>query len=201
MNVLIIAGGEYVPFNEKFDYVIAADSGYANAIKNNIEPDVVLGDFDSYLDSKSITANKIVFPAEKDDTDLLLAVKEAVKLKPTSVTILSSIGNRQDHNYASYCALLYLKNNNIPAKIIGANTEAFIVKNETVKVSNNKSYKYLSVLSFSEISEGVTLKGFKYPLNNVVLYNFAPIGVSNEITENIAEITVKNGTLLIIRTN
>ena len=57
---------------------------------------------------------------------------------------------------------------------------------------------YVSVIAHSERAEGVWLKGLKYELQDAVLTNSYPLGVSNELIGKEASISVKNGTLLIV---
>ena len=57
---------------------------------------------------------------------------------------------------------------------------------------------YLSVFSASTKAEGVTLSGLKYELNNAVLTNTFPIGVSNEFVGKESSISVSDGTLFLV---
>ena len=56
---------------------------------------------------------------------------------------------------------------------------------------------YFSVFSYTETAE-ISLSGTKYPLNNYCLTNKFPLGVSNEIIENEAELTLNNGQVIVI---
>ena len=75
--------------------------------------------------------------------------------------------------------------------------ELFCIKNNSIKIPMKTGFS-LSVFSLTEKSEGVYEKGTLYELENAVLTNTFPLGISNEWKDNIAEIGVKNGTLLII---
>ena len=76
MNVLMIAAApetdyEYVkPLAQRADYIICADGGVRHAQACGIQPDLVVGDFDSgtYPD---FDVEVIQLKPEKDDTDLL----------------------------------------------------------------------------------------------------------------------------------
>ena len=73
----------------------------------------------------------------------------------------------------------------------------FIAENETIKFHRGNTGT-LSIFSLSEVSRGVTLKGLLYGMEEGVLTNDFPLGVSNEfIIDEEAEVTVKEGTLLI----
>lgn len=60
----------------------------------------------------------------------------------------------------------------------------------------------MSFLSFGKEVKGVTLKGFKYNLDDFdcVESRFASLGISNEVKENEAYIEIKEGKMLMIET-
>ena len=67
------------------------------------------------------------------------------------------------------------------------------------KISFEKEEEgYISVFSLSDRSEGVSLRGLKYLLEDAVLTNVFPLGASNEFLGEVSEIEVRDGTLLII---
>ena len=59
-------------------------------------------------------------------------------------------------------------------------------------------FKYMSIVPLDEMLEGVTLKGVKYPLENAVMYRYKSLGISNEITDGIADVKVEKGRGLLI---
>ena len=69
--------GSYIPGND--DYIIAADDGFSHLIERNIRPDMVVGDFDS-LGEIPNHPNVLRTPTQKDDTDMMTAVKEDILL-------------------------------------------------------------------------------------------------------------------------
>ena len=179
------------------DYVICADSGYNHARNMNIRVDTLIGDFDS-LDYNTDNVNEIIrYPKEKDDTDTMLAIKHALKKGYDNFEIFGAMGNRFDHSYANIQSLDYLVENKAFGKIVNENEELYIIKNSTVQIEQRKDY-VLSVFSYTNTASGVSEKGVKYPLDNVIVTQNFPIGISNEITDKFAEITVKDGKLLII---
>lgn len=182
--------------NDK-DYVICADSGYYHAKKLNVHVDSLIGDFDSLGSIPDDVDEIIRYPKEKDDTDTMLAIKHALEKGYCYFEIYGAMGNRFDHAYANIQSLDYLVEHNACGKIITETEELFIIKNSTVKIEKKEGY-VLSVFSYTNTANGVSEKGVKYPLDNVVVTQNFPIGISNEITDNFAEITVKDGKLLII---
>ncbi len=182
--------------NDK-DYIICADSGYYHAKKLNVHVNVLIGDFDSLERIPDDVDEIIRYPKEKDDTDTMLAIKYALEKGYSCFEIYGAMGNRFDHAYANIQSLDYIVEHNACGKIITETEELFIIKNSTAKIEKKENYM-LSVFSYTNIAKGVSEKGVKYPLDNVVVTQNFPIGISNEITENFAEITVKDGKLLII---
>ena len=75
-------------------YVICADGGYILAKKMGIEPDVIIGDFDTYKSRLPENCEIIRHPEEKDDTDTMLAVKLALNRGFKHIVICGAIGGR-----------------------------------------------------------------------------------------------------------
>ena len=183
----------YIP--NKQDYVIAADKGLDNLKKIGIKPDVIIGDFDS-LGFVPSGENIKRLPVEKDDTDVGFAVNYAFELGYKEFVIYGAIGGLLDHTVANLQLSAYISSKGGKSVFVGENVFVTSITNDTLKISNGKGR--LSVFALSDKAEGVFLSGLKYPLENAVIENTFPIGVSNEFTDKSAKITVKNGTLLIV---
>lgn len=196
------------------DLVICADGGLSLARRAGVEPDWIVGDFDSSdalppeeakpgsegraweftLDGKRV----IRVRPEKDDTDLALAVAQGRKLGYTEFVVYGALGGRFDHSIANVqmltgCALegihvlLRDRQNEVSALCPG---ELVIPKGE---------YHYFSLFSMTEECTGVTIRGAAYPLEDATLTNRFPLGVSNEVAEEQAVVSLKTGVLLVIR--
>lgn len=183
----------YIPNKE--DYIIAADKGLNNLNKIGIKPDVIIGDFDS-LGFVPSGENIKRLPVEKDDTDVGFAVNYAFELGYKEFVIYGAIGGLLDHTVANLQLSAYISSKGGKSVFVGENVFVTSITNDTLKISNGKGR--LSVFALSDRAEGVFLSGLKYPLENAVIENTFPIGVSNEFTDKSAKITVKNGTLLIV---
>ena len=176
-------------------YIIAADSGYLAVKQLNLTPDLVLGDFDS-LDEKPDCGEIMTAPAEKDDTDTMLAVKTALDRGYTDITIAGSIGGRLDHTFANIQTLAYIFKNGGFGRLIGGN--------DTVELLDAGEYSYqrkdgmyFSLFSYGE-SAVITTSGTKYNVAQYRLDNTFPLGVSNEIIEDKCRISVHEGQILVI---
>jgi len=196
-----IAGAGEFNENElpnKSDYVIAADNGYTALLTNGITPDMVVGDFDS-LGKVPDHPNVIKSPAEKDDTDMMLAVQQGLELGYKTIIINGGLGGRLDQTLANMQILAYIAESDASGILIGDPMCVTAVKNGKIMFKETAAKNgTISVFCAGDKAEGVTLKGLKYPLDNATLTHTYPIGVSNEFTGVSSSISVENGTLIII---
>ncbi|MBE6774598.1 MAG: thiamine diphosphokinase [Ruminococcaceae bacterium] len=179
------------------DYIICADGGYRYKSLLGRECDCVVGDFDSY-GTVPEAENKIVAPCEKDETDMMLAVDTGYAKGYRDFVLLGALGGeRSDHSVANIQLLHYIASKGAKGTIIHGDEVFTAFKDETLFL-DEKLRGYISVFSLSDESRGVTLKNLKYTLGNAVLKAFNPVGVSNEFTGERAEISVKDGCLLVV---
>lgn len=178
------------------DFVIAADAGLCYLDKQGIRADLVIGDFDT-LKCTPKHSNTIVLSAEKDDTDTLAAVREGIRAGYTSFHIYCGTGGRIDHTMANLQVLAYLSANNMRGFLFDNGTVITAITNDSLCFEKIPC-GYVSVFSCSTKAEGVSLCGLKYELNNAVLTNSFPIGVSNEFIDKESSISVIDGTLFIV---
>ena len=178
------------------DFVIAADAGLCYLDKQGIRADLVIGDFDT-LKCIPKHSNTIVLSAEKDDTDTLAAVREGIRAGYTNFHIYCGTGGRIDHTMANLQVIAYLSANNMRGFLFDHGSVITAITNDRLCFKKNPC-GYVSVFSCSTKAEGVTLCGLKYELNNAVLTNTFPIGVSNEFIDRESSISVSDGTLFIV---
>ena len=183
---------------EKGDYIIAADAGYDALVSRGIMPDLVVGDFDS-LGKVPEHPNIVRSPVEKDDTDMMLAVKQGLKLGYEMFTINGGLGGRLDQTLANIQILSYLAENGARGTLLGQGICVTAIKNSEISFNSDEAHEgAISIYCAGGKAEGVTLKGLKYPLVNATITNYYPIGVSNEFTGAPAVVKVNNGTLIIV---
>ena len=198
-TVYIVGAGEMEPDGPEIPdgaFVIAADGGLKHLKKINIAPNLIVGDFDS-LGFRPVGENIIFHQPEKNDTDTLLAVNQALNLDVDTIVIYGGLGGRFDHSIANLQTLLYIKNRGVQGFLIGCGSICAVIRNEEIAFSEPLS-GYVSVFSLSEISSGVYIRGLKYPLTNHTLLSEIPLGVSNEFTGEPSAVSVKNGTLAVM---
>ena len=195
---IIGAGDPYeghITVNE-MDYVICADGGLRNKHIFSRSPDLIVGDFDS-LGEIPETENTEVYPPEKDDTDMLIAIKKGLQKGYKTFVILGALGGeRADHSIANIQNLAYICENGGMGFILHKDTVFTAIKDTELKFSKNCK-GYISVFSLRDESKGVYLKSLKYELDGQSLFSSNPMGVSNEFIGEEASISVRNGILLI----
>lgn len=182
---------------EKNRYVICADGGYILAKKMNIEPDVIIGDFDTCKIKLPENCEIIKYPQEKDDTDTMLAVKLALDRGYKNIVICGGIGGRLDHTFANIQTLKFIMKHGGNGELAG-DGNFVTMQGAGVKVYNKKEGYYFSLFSYTQECTGITATGFKYPLKNGVLKNSFPLGISNEIIGKSGVISLEKGILLVI---
>lgn len=180
------------------DYIICADSGYDIAIEAEINPDLVIGDFDSV---KGFVQNveKITLPVEKDVTDCLAAYNEGVKRGFTDFLLLGGTGGRFEHTFANISVMANASKDGNKFKIIDDKHIFYAITDSCLKIPYLPN-KQISVFAFGDKAYGVTEKGFHYSIENYTLNPFNPIGISNDIVSDFGEISVEQGTLIVIET-
>ena len=214
MKILIITGGGFDLTVAKelvnqgslceYDYCIAADRGVKYCFDLGITPDYCIGDFDSFEGGfegvKAMYSGELKrYPCEKDDTDTHLALNAAIELKATEIDILGATGTRLDHVLANINILYVAYKAGVVARIIDGNNVISIMEDRALFAKNECFGKYFSIIPYTEKCEGVTLKGFKYNLSDGIIERASSLGVSNEVVEDFAEITIKSGTAIIIQ--
>lgn len=178
------------------DFVVAADGGLRYLETADIFPDLIIGDFDT-LGYCPEHQNVIRLSTEKDDTDMLAAVKEGLKAGFSSFHIYCGMGGRIEHTVANIQILAFLSQNGKQGFLFGKECVLATITDSSLELSA-ENQGYISVFSYSEKSEGVSLQGLKYELDNAAITSTFPIGVSNEFTGAKSFISVENGTLLIV---
>ena len=183
------------------DIVIAADGGYDYLEESGLRADFVVGDFDSVL-SRNLPSDSLRYPREKDDTDLMLAVKLGLSKGYTEFAIYGGLGGRLDHTIANLQILTYLSRNNAVGTLYEDTYAVRVITDGTIsfgkELPENIPGNLCSVFSLSDISVNVTIQGLKCELSDANLTNSFPLGVSNEFTGKKAHIHVKKGTIAVL---
>lgn len=177
------------------DLIIAADGGLIHLEKLGIMPHVIIGDFDSL---GRVPTDATVFPVEKDDTDSMLAIRHGLERGFRRFVIYGGLdGPRLDHTIANLQSLQFLADREAHGFLVGLHHTALVVKNGAVSFDTDAK-GIVSVFCMGADAEGVSIRGLKYGMEDGTLSAGFPLGVSNHFIGEKSEISVKNGSLLII---
>ena len=179
------------------DYIVFCDSDLKHLDALQVRPGLIVGDFDSH-DNPNLDVETIVLPCEKDDTDTVFAVKEAIRRGYEDVLLIGVVGARLDHTLGNVYILEYLDNLDKKGFIIDDYSEMELVSRQTAYIVD--SFRFFSLLNITGIAKGITVKNAKYPLKDAEITCGYQYGVSNEVLPGMrAEVTVKEGKLLLIK--
>lgn len=199
---VIIGGAEirnYELVRESFgenDYYVYCDCGLKHREGLGVVPDLIIGDFDSHARPEDLS-NVIVLPIVKDDTDTIFAVKEGIRRGYEDFLLVGATGGRQDHNLGNIYALLMLKNAGKTAKILDDYSEmSIIAAGEESRVKN--VWRFFSLLNISGTAKGITISGAKYELDGAEISPEYQYGISNEVMNHEAVISLREGSLLLV---
>ena len=199
MKTCYIVGAGDFPFGfspSKDDLVIAADGGYDSLLKAGVRCDLLVGDLDS-IKKMPEGVETVRHKVEKDETDMHLCYLEGKKRGYDFFRIFGGAGGRDDHTFANYCLLSYIRNDGGRAELFSKYAKTYVIKNESVTLAAREG-KTVSVFALSDKALGVSIEGLYYETSGATLLREFPLGVSNHFTERDAKIAVSDGTLLIM---
>ena len=197
MRAVIIGNGTVRNYDSIFkyihndDFIICADGGIRHAVKMEIVPDLIIGDFDS-SDVSKYDIKRIKYPVRKDFTDGEICVKYAVEHGYKDILMLGMTGSRMDHTLTD----IFLLSQCINGCIIDDNNEIYYIKN-MLEIYNKKGMT-LSIIPVKGDLCGIVTEGLDYPLNNETLYFGESRGNSNVIIDDYCKITAESGEGIII---
>ncbi len=211
MKFLIVSGGSLnkefvtkVVGQGKYDRILAADSGMNALYAAAVTPDIIIGDFDS-ADEKILRffqQNKAIdfctLNPEKDDTDTEFAIRESIRRGADSITIIGGTGTRLDHVLGNISLLGIGLEEQVSMELLDEHNRIRMIQDTLILEKETQYGKYVSLIPYGGDVQGITLRGFKYPLSDYTMGGFNSLGISNEIVDNRAEIHFRSGILLVI---
>lgn len=199
-TAIIVGAGDFTSqgLDIPRDMVIAADAGLKKLLDCNVRPDVIIGDYDS-LGYVPVGAEVITLPVEKDMTDLDAAMRLAWDRGCKNMFLYGVTGGeRIDHFLGNLQLGSEFSRLGANVKIVDQKCSIYFVTNNSIRLQG-QSGTIFSVLSTTSKSEGVSiLRDAKYRIYETTLENIGTLGISNEMTDSEVEISVKNGTIMII---
>ena len=205
--VVVVAGGSppavesvrAVPGDAR---VIAADKGLEHALALGLAVEVAVGDFDSASPEVVAVAEEAGtrierYPAEKDATDLELALDRAAALDPERVLVLAGDGGRLDHLLSTLLLLGAPRYAELRIDAFVGPAQVHVVRDERELVG--RPGELVSLLALHGTAVGVRTSGLEYPLAGETLEPGSSRGVSNLFVADTARVTLEAGVLLVVR--
>ena len=191
----------------KYDRILAADSGMNALYAAAVTPDIIIGDFDS-ADEKILAffqQNKAIdfctLNPEKDDTDTEFAIRESIRRGVDSITIIGGTGTRLDHVLGNISLLGIGFEEQISMELLDEHNRIRMIQKPLTLEKDAQYGKYVSLIPYGGDVQGITLRGFKYPLSDYTMGGFNSLGISNEIVDEKAVIELTRGSLLVIESH
>jgi len=210
VKAIVVAGGDAAPEDAALladaEMVVAADSGAAWIASCGAVPDLVIGDMDS-VDPELLQrlsdqgAAVEAHPSEKDASDAELAVARAAAAGATQIVILGGLrGERLDHELANLLQLADPRWRGIDLRIKRAGTTVRCLNAAGRLALTGLGGDLVTLLPLGGDAEGVRTEGLRYALDDETLAGGRTRGLSNEVVEPPASVSLKRGMLLIIET-
>lgn len=208
---LIVTGGTIdIAFAKDFlsqrsyDYVIAADAGLEVLRPLHISPNAVVGDLDTvdmkvleeYQNQPAIRFE--IHKPEKDETDTELALLTAAREGCEAVDILGALGGRMDHAIGNIQLMYQFFRQGMEVNIYDARNRLYLLGGRKVFHREELYGKYISFLPMTETVEGLTLRGFKYPLQRRTIGLGTSLCISNELKREEGILELERGVLLCV---
>jgi thiamine pyrophosphokinase len=204
-RIIIFANGD-LPDLEKArallrddDFIIAADGGTRHALALGLTPKTIIGDMDSLpanFDISKFDDDVILYPQDKNETDLELAIQHALTLYPEQIIILAAFGGRLDQTLANIALLSDIQRSTFNVRLDDGIEEVFFC-HEQVQI-NGSSGDIVSLIPWQGEVTGIVTTNLKWRLQDETLYPQKTRGISNEMIDNTATVQIKSGLLLVV---
>jgi thiamine pyrophosphokinase len=204
-RILIFANGELPDLKAAHgllrpdDFVICADGGTRHALALGLTPQVIIGDMDSLpstFEASTFKGEFIKVSADKNETDLELAMKYALAFHPATILIIAALGGRLDQTVGNLSLLTDPGLSTFDIRLNDGVEEIFFCR-EQVRVKGGRG-DTISLIPWGGEVSGVETENLKWPLRNEILYPYKTRGISNEMLGEEASVRIKTGLLLIV---
>ena len=206
-RILIFANGELPDLNKarllprRDDYIICADGGTRHALALDLQPNLIVGDMDSLKKGQWQKLEEIgipieLYPHDKNETDLELAIMRAIELEPKEILVIAALGGRLDHTLGNLALLSDIRLSAFNNRFDDGVEEIFFCR-EQVEVLG-RSGDIVSLIPWGHPVHGIQTRGLRWSLNNETLYADKTRGISNEMLRDTVSISVDSGLLLIV---
>lgn len=210
MKAIVVAGGDAAPEDAAHlpgaEMLIAADSGVQWLVGCGVAPDLLIGDMDSLdpalldqLSAQGVAVER--HSPEKEESDAELALARAVADGADQVVILGGLGGeRLDHELANLLLLVDHRWDGIELRLVRGPTTVRAVHGGRRRDLDGAPGDLVTLLPVGGDAAGVTTTGLRFPLRWETLRVGRSRGLSNEVEQAPASVSLDGGTLLVIET-
>jgi len=206
-RTLIFANGELPDIDKarsllkKDDYIICADGGTRHALSLQVRPDLIIGDLDSAEQGalrkfKEEDVNIELYPRDKNETDLELAIKRALEMNPEQIVIIAALGGRLDQTLANIALLTDPRLSTLDIRLDDGLEEILVCRDQAEV--HGRSGDIVSLLPWQGAVSETQTTNLKWALHKEILYSDKTRGISNEMTSSTASISIGSGVLIIV---
>ncbi|MBC8382589.1 MAG: thiamine diphosphokinase [Candidatus Cloacimonetes bacterium] len=205
-KAFIFCNNNYIDFAMDFPLdgmIIAADGGADFLLNQDIIPQVLIGDFDSISDNSLDELKKkskvLQFPKEKDKTDSELALDYCVDGHYDSITMVNAVNGRLEHSLANIFLIENFVRKGLSLHFINKENEIFVLNGpDRIEIACRKGSE-VSLIPLTEQVKIELINGFKYPMQNEILFRTHTRGISNVAKNEMLSVKISSGILLIVR--
>lgn len=183
------------------DFIVSADGGMRFIHAFGIAPDLLIGDLDSIQSNRlkmaiSEGTEILKFPADKNETDLELAVNEVQKRGFDECLIMGGLGGRMDQTLANIYLLAAFRKPDFTIYMDDGCERLDVILDE-LEIKGNIN-DMISLIPMFDKVDGISTEGLKYQLTGETLFTGKTRGISNVLTADTAQIKITSGKLLCV---
>ena len=183
------------------DILYAADGGTQHALALGLLPSLVIGDLDSLApdDRKRLEAGGVEiqqYPRDKDQTDLELALETAIQAGQREILVVGALGGRLDQTLGNLSLLNDPRFSTCDIRFDDGVEEAFFTRNRC-EIRGTPG-DIVSLLPWGAEVTGICTEGLRWPLHNESLFPDRTRGISNELLDNTASVSIVKGLIFIV---
>ena len=210
-TAIVVLGGtpptrairQHIPAHE---LVIAADSGLHGAIDLGLRVNVVIGDMDSVdkavlaaVEANGTTVTQL--PRDKDSTDAELALLKAVEMGATKIVLITKGGGRLDHELGVFAVLQNPSLRHCAIQAMWDNSILHLIHGPASVTITGKQGSNVGLIAAGGAASGITTHGLKWALANETLTPHSSRGISNQLVEETAVISLQEGSLFVVQSS
>jgi thiamine pyrophosphokinase len=211
ITAIVVLGGnpptraikQHIPAHQ---LVIAADSGLHGAIDLGLRVNVVIGDMDSVdkavlaaVEANGTTITEL--PRDKDSSDAELALLKAVEMGAQKIVLITKGGGRLDHELGVFAVLQNPGLRNCAIQAMWDNSILHLIHGPAAVTISGKLGSNVGLIAAGGSALGITTQGLKWTLANETLTPHSSRGISNQLIEETATISLQAGSLFVVQSS